>query len=76
MQNNKIQIKSPIFTIIGLYEPEGSSLLTADNPQWVGGCVKGKRNDRARYISTTIGVLIAFGCSLLIQNYVEINIFV
>ena len=34
------------------------------------------RNVRRRNISSTIGVIIAFGCSLLLQIYEENNMFV
>ena len=76
MQNNKIQIKNPVPSIIGNYEPEGSSLLTTYNPRWVGGWAVAKRNERRRNISTTIGRLLPFGCPLLIQIYVFMCTFV
>ncbi|GEM_PF-5727947 len=76
MQNNKIQAKNPLLAIIGYYEPKGSSLLATENPRWVGGCAISKRNDRRRNISATIGIIIAGGCSLLIQNYIILCTFV
>jgi len=59
------RLSDTLSSSIGKYEPERSSPLTCDNPRWVGAGVCIERNERRRIISTTIGLIITFGRSLL-----------